>query len=386
MKLFYNIKVVFPDSISEGMVLFSDRIKKIIKNNDDNIINEKINQYQEIELLDGSGSYLAPGFIDIHIHGVAGFDTMDASQEALSGIKQSLIQSGVTSFLATTMSMPVANIRNALNTVRDQMKNEIIGSPGARIIGSHLEGPFLNKKYKGAQAEDNIVLPDIDLVKEFRDVIKSVTVAPEVKGAEEFIMFLTKHNIISSAGHTAANYDDIIRAQKWGLAHTTHLFNAMPGLHHRKPGIIGAVLTTDISVELIADFIHIHPAVLKLVLEAKDPDKIILVTDQMRAGSLNDGEYELGGQRVIVKDGAARLENGSLAGSVLRLDQAVRNIRKISDFPLNKIINMVTYNPAKLLGIEGEIGRIQEGKRADFVLLNEKLEVREVYKDGQRQL
>lgn len=385
VNLLKNVKIVLPDKILQGSLLFSNRIEKIISDQNNDPLNRLKDKYNEIQLIDGQGYYLSPGFIDIHIHGAAGFDIMDGTGEALTYIKESLIKSGVTSFLATTMSMSLTDISKALKAIRREMGNEVIGTKGARILGCHLEGPFLNKEYKGAQAEENIISPDIELVKEFRDVIKTVTIAPEVKGAGEFIRFLTKNNIISSAGHTAANYDDIIKAQEWGLVHSTHLFNAMTKLHHREPGLIGAALTTDMSCEMIADFIHIHPAVLNLVLQAKESNKIILVTDQMRAGALDDGDYDLGGQRVIVKDGSARLENGSLAGSVLRMDQAVRNIRKISDLEINEIINMVTYNPAKLLGMDKEIGLIREGNNADFTLLNADFEVKAVYKDGQRQ-
>ncbi len=262
------------------------------------------------------------------------------------------------------------------------MAKENIESKGARIIGCHLEGPFINKEYKGAQAAKDIVAPQKDIIDEFVNIIKIATVAPDVEGAEGLIRHLKENNIIISAGHSAASYDEMITAREWGVSHITHLFNAMTKLHHRKPGIIGAVLTTDMTCELIADFIHIHPAVLKIALQAKDLDKIILITDQMMAGFLGDGEYELGGQRVIVKAGAARLENGQLASSVLTMDQAVRNIRQITDLSINEIINMATYNPASLLGMEGEIGCIRNGNKADFVLFNDELELIKVYRDG----
>lgn len=198
------------------------------------------------------------------------------------------------------------------------------------------------------------------------------------------ISFLRAKGIICSAGHSGATYEEMLKALRSGISHITHLFNAMPGLHHRDPGIIGTALTTDISIELIADLIHIHPAVLQLVLQAKDLNQIILVTDQMRAGTLEDGEYEFGGQPVIVKEGIARLADGSLAGSRLTLDQAVRNISRISSLPLYKIINMVTYNPARLLGLDDELGWIRAGNRADFVLLDKGLKVKSVFKDGLR--
>ena len=385
MKLIRNVKIILRDNIVEGAVLFSNKIESIILEDIDAYINVCKDNYRQLSVLDGKGCYLSPGFIDIHIHGTAGYDTMDESQQALSQIKKSLIKSGVTSFLATTMSMPIDVIKRALGSIRYEIDKENIGSDGARILGCHLEGPFLNKEYKGAQNLKNIVLPDIELVKDFTDIIKIVTIAPEIEAAEPLIRYLTDEGIITSAGHTGSSYEDILTARKWGLSHVTHLFNGMTKLHHRNPGIIGAVLTTDMSCELIADFIHIHPAVLKIVLQTKELDKIILITDQNRAGTLDEGEYDLGGQKVIVKDGSARLEDGSLAGSVLTLDQAVRNISQISDLNLNEIINMVTYNPACLVGMEDQIGSVKEGNRADFVILNSNLEVMNVYKDGQLQ-
>lgn len=383
MKLIKDINIILRDRIVKGSIVFSERIEKIIMGEGDySLVNDS--QLEHIEVNDAC--YLSPGFIDIHVHGAAGSDIMDASQEALTKIKESLLESGVISFLPTTMSMPVEDIKRSLAAVRMNMCKEVTGSRGARILGVHLEGPFLNKKYKGAHTEENIVLPDFNLINEFIDIIKIVTLAPEIEGIGKLISFLRDKGIVCSAGHSAASYEEMLAAIDSGISHITHLFNAMPGLHHRNPGIIGTALTTDISVELIADFIHIHPAVLKLVLQAKDPGQIILVTDQMQAATLQDGEYELGGQRVMVKDGIARLDDGSLAGSTLRLDQAVRNIRKISELPLYQIINMVSYNPARLLGLAEELGWIKEGNRADLVLLDRELRVRAVFKDGFRQI
>jgi len=385
MNLIKNSKIILKDQIIEGAVLFSSKIESIIIEDIDVHLDKLKNTYGSLNVIDGKGYYLSPGFVDIHIHGTAGFDTMDGTQQAISKIKSSLIKSGVTSFLATTMSMPINEIIKALKAIRYDMDEEHIGSDGARIIGCHLEGPFLNKEYKGAQASKDIVYPDIELIKEYINIIKIVTVTPEIKSAEAMVRYLKDEGIVISAGHTGASYEDILSARKWGLSHVTHLFNAMTKLHHRKPGIIGAALTTDMTCELIADFIHLHPAIIKIVLQAKELDKIILITDQMRAGTLGEGDYDLGGQKVFVKEGSARLEDGQLAGSILTIDQAVRNINQISELNLNEIINMVTYNAAKLLGLEDQIGLLKEGNRADFVMLNKNLEVINVYKDGQLQ-
>ncbi|MFP4661348.1 MAG: N-acetylglucosamine-6-phosphate deacetylase [Halanaerobiales bacterium] len=411
MKLIKNVKIVFKDNISEGAVLFSDIIEDIILEDIGNYIegirdclrNNSLNNssnynsstkeksengdLESLEIVDGKGYYLAPGFIDIHIHGSAGYDTMDSNLEALKEIGKSLVRSGVTSFLPTTMSMPRKSIDSALRNIQQLVESRDEGLNGARILGCHLEGPFLNQDYKGAQSSKDIIKADNKLIEEYLDIIKIVTIAPEIEGAESFIKFLADNNIVVSAGHSGASYQKIITAIDWGLSHVTHLFNAMSKFHHREPGIIGAALTTDLTCELIADFVHVHPAAIKMVLQAKKLEHIILVTDQMRAGSMGEGEYDLGGQKVFVKDGSARLENGQLAGSILTLDQAVRNIKSVTDevidIPLYKIINMATYNPAKCLGMENEIGHIEKGKRADFVLLNDRIEVTEVFKDGQ---
>lgn len=374
MKLIKNAKIVMPGGIEEGNLLFSDKIVEVLLDNSINKINEG-----ELEVIDGDDCYLTPGFIDIHIHGAAGYDTMDASGKALNGISRALLKSGVTSFLATTMSMPVENIKAALEVIKEVAK---YGTEGARVLGCHLEGPYLNKNYKGAQAEEDIIPPDLEIIKDYTDIIKIVTMAPEKKSAEELIKYLKASNIVISIGHSEASYEEVMKARNLGLSHATHLFNAMVGLHHRKPGIIGTILSTDMTCDLIADFIHIHPAVLSIVLKVKGADKIILITDQMMAGSMDEGEYDLGGQRVIVKDGAARLENGQLAGSILTMDQAVRNINKISDLSVEEIIRMATYNPACLLGKENEIGSIKKGLRADLVLMDKELRIKKVYVGG----
>lgn len=378
MKLIKNASLVFPDRVEEGKgIIFSERIKGILEQGE--IIRRE--KEKNLEVIDAGGLYLAPGFIDIHIHGSAGHDTMDATHEALKSISLSLARTGVTSFLATTMTMPEEKIKDALDNIRATMAR---GTEGARVLGAHGEGPFINPDYKGAQAEKDIIKPDISLIEEYIDVLKLVTVAPEMEGAEEVIHRLSEAGVVVSVGHSAAGYDDIIRAREWGLSHATHLFNAMTGIHHRRPGIVGAVLTSDITCELIADLIHIHPAVLRLVIKSKDLDQIILVTDQMEAGCLQEGEYSLGGQKVVVKDGSARLENGQLAGSILTLNRAVKNILDISELTLPDAIRMVTGNPARRLGLAKELGQLLPGMRADLVLFDEKIDIKATFVEGEK--
>lgn len=391
MKLIKDVWIVLTDRIIKGSVLFSRKFKDIFLEDgecsiyNDKTINEKYNM-NNIEIIDGCNNYLTPGFIDIHIHGSRGCDTMDSNLESLQRIKKVLPETGVTSFLATTMSMSKNNIINSLKNIEMIKKQDKINSSnaGARLLGCHLEGPFLNKEYRGAQSKKHITSYDLKIIDDYKDIIKIVTLAPELKGAEKLIKHLCANNIVVSAGHTGASYEETIKAAKWGLTHITHLFNAMEKFHHRRPGIIGAALTIDLSIEIIADFVHLHPATIQIILKAKELDKIILITDQMRAGMLGEGEYELGGQKVIVENGSARLENGQLAGSVLTLDQAIRNIQKIGILSLNEIINMVTRNPAVLLGVEDEIGTIKKGNYADFVLLDNKFEVIQVFINGEK--
>ena len=372
MKLIKNVSLILPHKIiNNGALLFSDKIEKLYS--------VPPTVLEDIEVIDGEGGYLSPGFIDIHIHGAGGSDTMEGNREALENISKTIFQHGVTSFLPTTMTMNEIEVKKALDNIK-KMKDE--GLKGAQPLGVHMEGPFINKKYKGAQSEENIQPPNLDLIENYFDIIKIITLAPEVKGAKEFIKKIKENGITVSVSHSAAGYDKIKEAESWGLSHAAHLFNAMTGLHHRNPGIVGAVLNGDLTAELIADYVHINPAVLELVTKTKELEKIILVTDSMEAGGLEAGEYSLGGQKVFVENGEAKLEDGTIAGSVLTLDKAVRNMLNATNLDINEIINMVTLNPAKRVGLDHKIGQLKEGLKADLVLLNKNLEVEKVYKEG----
>lgn len=374
MKLIKNVNIITPTKIiNNAAVLFDEKIKKIFKSSD----------YDEnnYEVTDGNGGYLSPGFIDVHVHGAMGKDTMDASHEALNTISDTIVKSGVTSFLPTTMTMERKKVRSALRNIKETIDK---GLNGAQIIGTNVEGPFLNTEKKGAQDPKNIIEPDLKLLDGYEPIIKLITIAPEKKGAKEFIKEMRKHGIKVSIGHSIATYEETKDAYNWGLSHVTHLFNGMVGLHHRRPGIIGAALTTDMTVELIADLIHLNPVILDMVSKIKDSDKIILVTDSMRANGLEDGTYSLGGQKVILKDGEARIETGSLAGSTLTLDRAVKNMYNSTDLDLYTVFKMVTINPARLLDIDHYKGLIKENYDADLTLLDHNLEVKQVYIKGER--
>jgi N-acetylglucosamine-6-phosphate deacetylase len=330
------------------------------------------------ETIDAKGLYLSAGFIDIHIHGSAGHDVMDATPEALSGIAKSIVQTGTTSFLATTMTMSKEAIERALITVQNHKHED-----GAKVLGVHLEGPFINKSKHGAQNPDYIEKPNFELIEPYMDVVKMITIAPEVEGAEAFIRHIKEHfpKVLLSVGHSDASYEETKQSFTWGISHATHLFNAMNPLHHREPGIVGAVLENEqVSCEIIADLIHLHPLFFNMVHKLKK-DKLLLVTDAMRAGCMKCGEYDLGGQKVVVKDGEARLENGTLAGSVLKLNDALKNFYEHTDITLPELIAKVTSIPAEKLGLK--IGKLEEDYPADFVLFDEEFEISRTFVNGE---
>lgn len=328
------------------------------------------------EVIDVSGDYVSPGFIDIHIHGYKGFDTMDATREALEVMASSLAKHGVTSFLATTMTMDTKSIQKALANVSDYMEDP--ASEGARILGVHLEGPFIHPQKKGAQNADYIQKPNLELIQDHLPIIRLITFAPDVDGAFSWIEEMKAYPHIHLAmGHTCVDFETAEKAYEKGVKHITHCFNAMPALHHREPGLIGAMMTGKYSAELIADKVHVHPGLFLGLTRAAGEDNLVLVSDCMCAGGLEDGAYKLGGQPVEVKNGEARLkEDGSLAGSVLKLDEALRNYIQATQAPLYEAIKKLSLNPAKVIGLSSEYGSIDKGKRADFVILSQTLEVK----------
>jgi N-acetylglucosamine-6-phosphate deacetylase len=323
--------------------------------------------------------HLVPGFIDLHTHGANGHDVMDATPDALAGICQALAAEGTTAFLATTMTAPSNAIENALVAVKDFMQTQT-PAQGAMILGVHLEGPFLSALKKGAQRGEDMRVPDIALMQTWEKIsgntIKLVTLAPEEANGLALITYLKTQKIISSLGHTNATYAQAQAAIAAGSTYATHLFNAMRGIQQREPGTVSAALLSDaVMVELIVDGFHLHPAIVDLTLRVKGKEKIVLVTDAMRAKCLQDGCYELGGQAVHVKDGAARLQGGTLAGSVLRMPQALQNILDYTHCDLHDAVKMAAENPARVLNIFPQKGSITVGKDADIVVLNDDLEV-----------
>ena len=345
---------------------------------DDKIISlTKDNVPKECEIIDATGYYVSAGFVDIHIHGSGGADVMDATPQALDTISTALLEGGTTTFIATTMTMSQDEIVKALDNIIDNGDRV----SGAKIGGIHLEGPFINPSKCGAQDPTHIQKPNFECIEPYLSHIKMITIAPEMDGAREFIERIgCEHpHILLSVGHSDANYKEAKESFKWGVSHATHLFNAMPPLHHRKPALIGAIFDSDITVDIIADLIHTDRVVLSMVERLKR-DKIILITDAMRAGCMQSGEYELGGQRVTVADGMATLDNGLLAGSVLKLNQAVYNFYNHSEASLAESIYMVTRLPSDRLGLD--IGRLEVGCSADIVMFDSEINIAKLFIDG----
>ncbi|MBR2871528.1 MAG: N-acetylglucosamine-6-phosphate deacetylase [Clostridia bacterium] len=328
---------------------------------------------------------LVPGFIDQHIHGAAGADAMDASVEALSTIANAVASEGTTGFLATTMTQSPENISKAMNAVKEYISADV--KEGAKVLGIHLEGPFISVKHIGAQPLEYVAAPSIEVFDDYNEksgnAIKIVSLAPEVEGADELIKHMTAKGVVASSGHTDAGYKDIEKAIESGLSNVTHTYNAQKGLHHRDVGVVGSAMLFDsLNCEAICDLVHLSAPAIKLLIKNKPHDKFTLITDSMRAKHLPDGLSELGGQEVIVKDGEARLRNGALAGSILKMNQAIKNLVLKLDVPFTDAIDYATINPAKNLKIDDKVGSIKQGKNADLTVLDGEFNVLLTIRDG----
>ena len=367
-------KIVLPDSVVCGKSLaFDSQSGKIV---------DIVDQVPAgADVIDAKGNYVAPGLVDIHIHGYLNEDASDAKAEGIKKMAYGVAKNGVTAFLPTTMTVSKAEIIAALNTVRS-LKEESKTWDGAEIIGVHAEGPFINPSKKGAQAEENILAPDADFILENADIITSVTIAPEMDKDHQCIKKLAaQSDVLISMGHTGANYEQAVSAVKDGVGHTTHLFNAMTPLAHRDPGVVGAALATDVSVELICDTFHIHPGVFSIIAKQK-PGKLCLITDCTRAGGMPDGEYDLGGQPIFLKGIECRLADGTIAGSVLKLNNAVKNVLDHTDLPVNEVFKMASLNPANAIHKADRIGSLEAGKDADIIITDENINVLRTIKKG----
>jgi N-acetylglucosamine-6-phosphate deacetylase len=340
---------------------------------------EDLTDTEDYEILDVAGKYSAlPGMIDVHIHGVAGADTMDATPEALEIMKKQLPKEGTTSFLSTTMTQSADAIEKALYNVAQFMPNQSFDS--AEILGVHLEGPFISPKRAGAQPMDYIRKPDIELFKKWQQIakasIKLVTLAPEEENGIELVQYLKDSNVVASIGHSDANLVHVDNAVAAGATHVTHLFNGMRGLSHREPGTAGAaLLREELYTEIIVDGIHVHPEMIQLAYKLKTSDRVILITDSIRAKCMKQGNYDLGGQSVTVTDNKAFLSDGTLAGSILEMKQAIQNFKEYTGCTIKDIIQITSTNPAKQLNVINRKGSIKPGKDADLILVDDHLDI-----------
>ncbi|MCA1033770.1 N-acetylglucosamine-6-phosphate deacetylase [Bacillus infantis] len=370
--LLKNSRVLTEDGIiDKGYILVEDgRIKSF--GPADELGGQSADKTIELD----AGATLAPGFIDLHIHGAGGADTMDSTPEALQTIARTLPAEGTTSFLATTITQERSLIEKALANAAAYKPEGF----EAEMLGIHLEGPFINEKRKGAQPLEHILKSDVELFKAWQEksgqLIRLVTLAPELEGGKELVRHLAETGVIASIGHSDADYEEVREAVEAGATHVTHLFNGMKGLHHREPGTAGAALLfKELIVEMIADGVHVRPEMIKLALNSKGMDGMVLITDSMRAKCLKNGTYDLGGQDVTVKDGMALLEDGTLAGSILRMKDSLKNMTKFADITLAEAVKLASENPAKQLKVFDRKGSIAEGKDADLTVLNENMDI-----------
>ncbi|MTI71244.1 MAG: N-acetylglucosamine-6-phosphate deacetylase [Firmicutes bacterium] len=359
--------------LSDSNILISDgKIKGI-----------NLKDYKGSKVIDLSKYKIIPGLIDFHVHGANGYDVMDGNYKSLNEISKYKAKLGVTSFMATTLTAPLNKIESAIENVFEGLEK---GLDGAKVLGSYIEGPYLSKEYKGAHPEEylmDIGFKEIErLISISKDTIKVIAIAPEKKNSKEVIDYLNKKGIIVSLGHTNATYNEALEAIRSGAKVATHTYNAMRGLHHREPGMLGAVLNSNIMAEIICDGIHVHPIAIEILLKCKKKEDIILITDCMMGGGLSDGDYVLGELKVKVNKGIARIYDGSLAGSTLKLINGVKNMVTKVGISLEKSLQMATINPARVLGLDNEIGSIEEGKCADIVALDDDFNVVFTMVDG----
>lgn len=374
-KLIRNLQICLEDgSVIRGEVF--------IQNGKISRISETPIKDYDGEEIDGKGNLALPGFIDQHIHGAVGADFMDGELVATEKIVQYLPSEGTTSFLATTMTHSPEYIQKAVNVNRQFLRHG--DSVGADMLGFHLEGPFIHPDQAGAQPLQYIRKPSIEMVKEWFgelvDDLRIVTLAPELDSDFKMIDFLTERQVISSAGHTKASFEVIETATQHGLSNLTHFTNAMTGIHHREIGVVGAgFMNHNLFCEVIADGIHLSTDMLKMIGKFIGPNRIILITDSMRAKGLPDGTYTLADQDVKVVGSKATLQNGTLAGSVLRMIDGVKLMKDVCEFSIHDVQKISSMNAAKQLGVFHRKGSISVGKDADLLLLNDEFEIQSTF-------
>lgn len=363
MQAIRNGRIVLPDGVAENAVLlFDEKIRGIVPESE---------LPAGAEVIDAEGKYVIPGLVDMHIHGYLGEDASDGSFDGIRIMAEGVAKNGVTGFLPTTMTVSYDELRAAFAQIRRGVKESLEPDwQGAQILGVNAEGPFINPSKKGAQAGENIRTGDAAFLKEYLDILRVFTIAPEMPDNMNCIREMAGECLISM-GHTNATFSEAKAAIDAGVGHVTHLFNAQTPLMHRDPGVVGAALTDErVSTELIADAFHVSPYLFPLVARMKG-DKLVLITDCTRAGGLADGEYTLGGQPIFVNGIECRLADGTIAGSVLKLNQAIRNLLKYTDLPVWEAVNAASLNPAKRIGADISKGSLEVGKDADIAVCDD---------------
>ncbi len=371
--------VILPDEVLDGglVVIEGEKISGVYPSGY-NLLEKEVN------FLDFEDNFISPGLLDLHLHGALGKDVMDLKIESLKQIAFHQASCGVTGFLGTTTSSSLESILKAVETVKKAVKLQL----PSELLGLHIEGPFLSEQKKGAQDPSfirKITKEEIHLLIQAVSGLKTIlSMAPEVGNNMSFIRTLKENGITVSIGHSDATYEQALESFKEGISHATHLFNAMSKFHPREPGVVGAVLDTpEVTAEVIADGVHIHPSALRLALARKARDKICLITDSIKAAGSGDGIYPMGNLEIIVKGNEARLrESGVLAGSVLTLNRAVKNVVEWTDVGVSNGINMASLNPARILNLEEKIGSIHEGKYANLAIFDREFNVVETILRG----
>ena len=374
MKAIINGKIILKDRIVENSaLLYSDVIEGIVPA-------DKLPE--GVEVIDAKGGYVAPGLIDIHIHGYLGKDVCDGEEESIRTISKGLLANGVTGYLPTTMTVDMSVIKKALEVCR-ALKEESKTWEGSTILGVHAEGPFISAAKKGAQDPKYILKPDAKFVKEYADSISIISLAPEEDENFEAIKEIRRDtDVIMSIGHTSADYATAMKSTEVGMRHVTHLFNAMTPLAHRAPGVVTAAMNSDVSCELIVDAFHVDPVLYDMLFKLKGR-KLCFITDCLPAGGLPEGEYTLGGAQIIYRGIVCRLEDGTVAGSVLHLNKGVWNVYTNSNIPLHECVNGATLNPATTIGVADRKGSLDVGKDADIIITDDSFNVQKTIIGGE---
>lgn len=373
-----NIDIVTPFRLIEGGTIVVEG-RKIVA----------IGEAKEVQIpekhrtFDCADMILTPGFVDVLVHGGAGYGFADMSPEAVKRISEFFFSHGTTGMLAALYSKPEKDMVADVKRITEFCQN----STGSNIWGIHLEGPFINKSLHGAMKADYLWTPSVPgwhkLFEASKGFVRLMTIAPELPGVEDVMRAAAKDGVVLSIGHSSATYQEVLKAIDNGAAHVTHMFNAMKPFHHREPGVVlAALLHNELKIELIADGIHVHPAVMKLIHRIKGEGGILLITDAIRASGMSDGKYTFMDQEIVVKGKKAFLAKGTLAGSTLTMEQAVKNMVQLVDVPLTDAVRMASLNGAKVLGLEHQKGILAVGKDADLVVMNRNFEVQMTIYEG----